>query len=204
MAISKSLTLKDKEFQKTPMRAKNEHIRLAESYKDRYRETRNIWDIIEASRHYFEAAKYTKSADIVLGISESLYHFGYMDKAKELNIQTINTTREKRKATALNNLANIYNTQGNYQEALKWYEKSIKIFEKIGNQAGLATTYNNIGEIHRAQGNYQEALKWYEKSNEKIGDQAGLATTYNNIASIHYAQGNYQEALKWYEKSIKI
>ena len=104
-------------------------------------------------------------------------------------------------------IGNCAYSQSRYEEALIWYEKAIKITERIGDQAGLAATYSNIGLIHYVQGNYQEALKWYEMSIEitkKIGDKAMLATTYNNIGAIYDAQGNYQSALKWYEKSSKI
>ncbi|MDI6752385.1 MAG: tetratricopeptide repeat protein [bacterium] len=86
--------------------------------------------------------------------------------------------KEKDEANLYNEIGLRYGSQCNYQEALVWYEKSMKIKEKIGNLAGLATTYNNIGGIYYAEGKYQEALKWGEKSKEiqkRIGDKTGLA-----------------------------
>ncbi|ODS40981.1 hypothetical protein BEH94_10835 [Candidatus Altiarchaeales archaeon WOR_SM1_SCG] len=114
---------------------------------------------------------------------------------------------EKRKSLMCNQIGLIHDAQGDYPEAIKWYNKSMETSEKISDTAGIGAIYNNIASIHYAQGNYPEALKWYNKSleiKEKIGDTAGLATTYNNIGLIHDAQGNYPEALKWYNKSLEI
>jgi len=100
--------------------------------------------------------------------------------------------RLKAKASAYNNIGEIHYSQGNFQEALEWYEKSRKICEEIGNQKGLTTTYNSIGGIHYSQSNWEEALEWYEKSrkiSEKIGDQEGLATAYCSIGLVYLGIG---------------
>lgn len=104
-------------------------------------------------------------------------------------------------------IGEIYYLFADYAQSYQWLKEIFSIYEKIGNQTGLARTYNNIGNIHRAQGNYQKAMRWHKKAleiGEKIGDQQGLATTYNNIGEIHRAQGKYSEAMRWYEKSSKI
>ncbi len=101
----------------------------------------------------------------------------------------------------------LYYYVGDYQAALEWYEKSVELWEKLGDQAGLAISYNDIGLIYNVRGDYQAALEWHEKSveiREKLGDQAGLAETYNNIGTIFHARGDYQAALEWYEKSAEI
>ena len=64
-------------------------------------------------------------------------------------------------ANSYNNIGVVYESQGNYPEALKSYLASLKIQEEIGNKYGISASYNNIGEVYFKQGNYPEALKNY-------------------------------------------
>ena len=103
------------------------------------------------------------------------------------------------KAKAYNNIGLIYFGQGNFMEALKSHNSSLKIKMIIDDQRGIASSYNNIGNLYNAQGNYVDALKSYLESlkiREKIGDKVGIATSYNNIGTLYKAQGNYSDALK--------
>ncbi|CAF4762559.1 unnamed protein product, partial [Rotaria sp. Silwood2] len=53
--------------------------------------------------------------------------------------------------------------QGQYREAISFYEKGLKIFEKDlpPNHPNLATSYNNIGSAYYTIGDYSKALKFY-------------------------------------------
>jgi tetratricopeptide (TPR) repeat protein len=42
----------------------------------------------------------------------------------------------------------IHYAQGQYAKALEAYQKALAIFERIGDQQGIAGSYNNIGNIH--------------------------------------------------------
>jgi len=111
------------------------------------------------------------------------------------------------KAMALNDIAHIYYTQGNYLEALKRQEEVLQIAEKLGNLSLIASILNNIAEIYRVRGNYPEALKRYYRALkiiEQLGNLTGTATTLNNIAEIYRVRGNYHEALKRYYRALKI
>ncbi|CAF4659011.1 unnamed protein product, partial [Didymodactylos carnosus] len=71
-------------------------------------------------------------------------------------------------ATTYNNIGLDYFDQGDYEKALKSYEKSLEI-ELISlppNHPDIATTYNNIGLVYDNQGDYEKALKYHEKSLE--------------------------------------
>jgi len=110
-------------------------------------------------------------------------------------------------ANIYNNIGLIHKSKGDYNKALDWYHKSLKIMEQVGNQAGLAANYNNIGGIYHFKGDYDKALDWLQKDlkiTERIGDQAGLATTYNNIGAIHKSKGAYKMALAYTEKALNI
>ncbi len=110
-------------------------------------------------------------------------------------------------ATSYNNIGGVYDSQGQYQEALSYYEKSREIQERLGLEVDLATSYNNIGGIYRSQGQYQEALSYYEKSREiqeRLRLEVDLARSYNNIGIVYYFLKNYEKAEKYVSRAIQI
>lgn len=64
------------------------------------------------------------------------------------------------------NIGNVYRTQGKYNEALKWYEKTAKIREEIYGENHILTgyVYNDIGIVNYYQNKNYEALKDFHKA----------------------------------------
>ncbi|MDR1410474.1 MAG: tetratricopeptide repeat protein [Oscillospiraceae bacterium] len=59
-----------------------------------------------------------------------------------------------------------YYKNGDYQEALEWYEKALPIYEKThgADHPKTANVYNNIGCVHFNQGHYTDAMLWFLKA----------------------------------------
>jgi tetratricopeptide (TPR) repeat protein len=114
-------------------------------------------------------------------------------------------------ATALNNLALVYETLARYAEAEPLYRRAIEIGEKtLGKEhPDVATQYNNLALLLRDQGKYAEAEPLYRRAIE-IDEKAlgkehpGVATDYNNLASLLQDQGKYAEAEPLYRRAIEI
>jgi len=108
---------------------------------------------------------------------------------------------------SLNQLGNIYQEQGNYTQALNYYQLFLKAMQASGDQGGISAAYNNISLVMKAQGNYVQALDYLGRSlklDEKSGNQLGAAQTMINIASIYNAQGDYAKAIEYHTKSLAI
>ncbi|MBI5207678.1 MAG: tetratricopeptide repeat protein [Candidatus Firestonebacteria bacterium] len=104
-------------------------------------------------------------------------------------------------------IGQIYSLSSDYTQSYEWFNKSIEIFEKIGDNQGVASSLHNIGIIYQNKENYEGALKQYQKSleiSEKIEDNQGVASNLHNIGTIYQNKGNYDEALKQYQKSLEI
>ena len=69
-------------------------------------------------------------------------------------------------ATTYNNIAGVYDSQGDYPKALEWYNKALAISEKVlgAEHPDTATIYNNIAFVYSRQGDYPKALEWYQKA----------------------------------------
>ncbi|WP_333803344.1 tetratricopeptide repeat protein, partial [Sulfurospirillum sp.] len=169
-------------------------VNLYEKKQDRY-----IAGLLDSLTYlYYSLAKYAKALTIQ---NES--------KKRKENMKEPNDEAYLAKSYAI--LGVIYDSKGNYDKALEWYEKALKIREKVlgSNHPDSATTYNNIAGVYHSKGIYDKALKWYEKALEIREKVLGLnhpstATTYNEIARVYHSKGIYDKALEWYEKALEI
>ena len=71
---------------------------------------------------------------------------------------------KEKQANCLINIGSIHQTQGDIPLALKYFNKSLKIYEEIGDKEGIGYAFNNIGFIYDEQGGLQIALEYYHKS----------------------------------------
>ncbi|MEM6253880.1 MAG: CHAT domain-containing protein, partial [Cyanobacteria bacterium P01_D01_bin.156] len=108
---------------------------------------------------------------------------------------------------SLNNIGSIYNSQGDYPQALDYYQQSLAIRQDIGDRRGEGIMLNNIGGIYDSQGDYAQALDYYQQSlaiRQDIGDRRGEGESLNNIGFIYNSQGDYPQALDYFQQSLAI
>ncbi|CAF4661311.1 unnamed protein product [Rotaria socialis] len=137
---------------------------------------------------------------------------GHFDQAEELYNELLeNASNDSDRAHIYHQLGWLKNDQGEYQQAVTFYEKSLAIERKTlpEDDASLAPTYSNIGAVYKNMGEYSKALEYYEKS-LKIKEislpptHPDLAASYGNIGIVYDNMGEYSKALEFYEKSLKI
>jgi tetratricopeptide (TPR) repeat protein len=108
---------------------------------------------------------------------------------------------------ALGQTGKQYHHLADYDTALDYLKRSLKIRQEIGDKSGEGTTLNNISQIYDARGDYDTALDYLKRSlkiQQEIGDKSGEGTTLNNIANIYLARGDYDTALDYLKRSLKI
>jgi len=95
-------------------------------------------------------------------------------------------------ASSLNNLALLYNSQGNYAKAEPLYVRSLAIWEKVLNSEhpDVATSLNNLAGLYESLGNYAKAEPLYLRSlaiREKVlgSEHPDVATSLNNLAGLY-------------------
>ncbi|CAF4597741.1 unnamed protein product, partial [Rotaria socialis] len=137
---------------------------------------------------------------------------GHFDQAEELYNELLeNASDDSDRAIIYHHLGWLKDKQGEYQQAVTFYEKDLEISQKTlsADDPELATMYNNIGAVYNNMGEYSKALEYYEKS-IKIKEislpptHPDLAISYNNIGLVYNNMGEYSKALEYYEKSHQI
>ena len=107
------------------------------------------------------------------------------------------------------NLGNVYREHGQYDKALKYYERALAGCEESRgvNHPSTLTMVHNLALVLDNQGQYDKALKYYERAlagkEKSLGvDHPDSLTTVHNMASVFDSQGQYDKALKNYERVL--
>lgn len=102
-------------------------------------------------------------------------------------------------------ILNIY--QGNYTEALSNLQLGLSIYERLGDENGIAVSHEGIGSIYYGQKEYSKARVSYEKClliKEKGDDKRSIANALNNMGCVSSKMGNSLEAIEFHRKSLAI
>jgi len=124
-----------------------------------------------------------------------LYYDRQLEIARDLNNQ-------KKEGIALNNIALIYQDQGNYDKALEYFNKSLQL---TSDPSSIAITYNNIAAVYLAKGDNNKAVEYYKKAIEfaqKAGDYDGTAKYMLNLGNTYIDLKNFSEAQYYLQKGL--
>lgn len=97
--------------------------------------------------------------------------------------------------------------KSNYDQALVYLKRSLKIQEKLQNKVNIAGALNNIGNIYQDKGDYEKSLEYFKRSliiQKEIDNKAGIGNALNNIGITYKYQGNYFQAIQYYQESLII
>jgi serine phosphatase RsbU (regulator of sigma subunit) len=98
--------------------------------------------------------------------------------------------------------------QSDYEEALSNWEPSLRLFEILGDDRGVANILSNRGAIFYTKGNFNLALEDYLRAlpyAERARDSARIGTLDLNLGSIYSEQISTQDsALAYYHRGLAI
>ncbi len=100
---------------------------------------------------------------------------------------------------SLNSIGNLYEALKQYDLAIEYFKKSLKLEDELGNTLGIAINHQNIGECLEEQNKIDEALKNYRISlhyNQQINSAKGIVICNNSIAQVYIKQSEPDKALK--------
>ena len=111
------------------------------------------------------------------------------------------------KASIFNQMALIYDNQGQVEKAIELYQQSLALNEEIGNVQGKASTLHNLAVIYEEQGQVEQAIDLYQQSlaiSEKFGNVQDKATTLHSMATNYAKQGQVEQAIELFQQSLVI
>ena len=110
------------------------------------------------------------------------------------------------RADALNGLALMRMSQGQYSEGEKPARESLAAQRLFGNYQGIAKSLNTLGAIIMEKGDFSEAHACYEEClslYRETGYQMGEAVVLANLGNLVYGQGDYALACEYYNACLE-
>jgi tetratricopeptide (TPR) repeat protein len=126
-----------------------------------------------------------------------------LDELRTVNDSSVND----KIATANHNLGYIAQEQRQFDVAVDYYNKALKIFEDAGDLYGAATVYHQLGMVAEEQGQFDVAVDYYNKAlkiSEDAGNFYGAADEYHQLGIVAQEQGQFDVAVDYYNKALKI
>jgi serine phosphatase RsbU (regulator of sigma subunit)/predicted negative regulator of RcsB-dependent stress response len=129
----------------------------------------------------------------------------YSTEAKNL-AEMINYPRGE--ALAYKNLGLGYYMQGEFTEAFRNWEPSLKIYRELGDNQLVANLLSNMGAIYHSIGKNVEAIEHYLpalKIAEELSDNERIGTLLLNIGVVYSEQSStHDTAINYYHRAIEI
>jgi tetratricopeptide (TPR) repeat protein len=127
-----------------------------------------------------------------------------LNRALSLAIQFEN---EEARATILNAIGIAYKRLNRPADALQYYEQSIAIKKRLGQNGGIAATLSEIAQIQQRLGKPDEAQKSYQEAlaiRRDMGDRKGTASSLIDLGQLADDRGRYDDALSSYREALQV
>ena len=138
-------------------------------------------------------------------------------ESKKYLVEALNTTIQHTGestidvATLYNNLGNVSDFNGEYDDALEYHYKALALREKLlpADHPDLASTHNNLGIVYRIIGDYAKSIENHNESLriKKIalgGGDPRVGNSFHNIGVAFAELGDYDLALEYLEQGKQI
>ena len=82
------------------------------------------------------------------------------------------------------------NRRSDYQNAIDYHEKRLKIAQEIGDQPGEGTAYGYLGIAYHSLSEYRISIKCHKrrlKIAQEIGDRSGEKAAYKILGSTYHS-----------------
>lgn len=110
-------------------------------------------------------------------------------------------------AVELNNLAYIYQHQGNIEKSIDLFSKVEAIFRKLNNPLGQASAMINLGDIYYNNNETETAEDYFKKAlvfAQATNNEQVVANVYNQLGSINAKKKDTLKAIYYFEKALEI
>lgn len=107
----------------------------------------------------------------------------------------------------LTNIGYIYMDMDQFENALTYYQKGLKIAEKIGNKKLIVVTKAYIAEVYRLLEQYDKAIETYRETIEYYranNSNHNLSIAYNNMGIAQFRTNHIDSAKFYYNNALTI
>lgn len=177
----------------------------------------------KAIKNYLESMAANETLKNLRGVANMMNNIGsvYVEqgnypKALEYNLKALKIREEHLSddvsskdeiAMSYGNLGRVYYYMNDFNNAMRYYQKSLKLSEETANKRRIALMHNNIGSIYAEQKLYDKALEYFNKTyaiQYEMDNKQMQALALNNIAEVYLKKKEYKYAIDFYNKALLI
>ncbi len=110
-------------------------------------------------------------------------------------------------AALLQSMGLVANDRVERNASREYYLASIRIFEELGEDRGIAVTLMFFGALERQVGDEPAALRWFERALpllEKQADPHGTAFVLRNLGQVALLRGDFDDSNRYFERALTI
>ncbi|MEM7802486.1 MAG: tetratricopeptide repeat protein, partial [Chloroflexota bacterium] len=107
----------------------------------------------------------------------------------------------------LNNLGKVAQRQGKYQQAIDFYQQSMKIRQAIGDRYGVCILHSNLAQSHLSLKAYAVAESEYRAClaiAEKIGSRSMQAKAISGLGQVQFNQRQYAAGISTFKQALEM
>ncbi|MGB0992193.1 MAG: tetratricopeptide repeat protein [Akkermansiaceae bacterium] len=135
-----------------------------------------------------------------------LRQYGYLEDSRKSYLEALELLKGEGEhleqlARISASVAVVYDSDGNEEDAITFYERGIELFERMDppSKLDVADLCNNLAYIHKSRGDFDSAENLYLKALEichgLLGpDDEETAAICNNVGALYLASGYYEQA----------
>lgn len=176
-------------------------------------------DFEKALENYFSSLKYAEQTGNKERIASALINIGATfagkpetyDKALSYYLKALPLTEETGNLNTLAvttvNIGEVYSLKGNSQQALIYFQKSLKAYQDAKDDAGIPYAYNAIANEYRKEKQYANAIQHHKKAlntAEKVNNKLYIIQSLIGLASTTKQEGLLKESLGFYKRAEAI
>jgi len=110
-------------------------------------------------------------------------------------------------AVALHSIALAYDSIGEKERALKYFDQSLAAVRETGDRSTEALVLGNVGLVYSSLGEVDRALEFYQQSLtifRQLADRNGEARILNNIGRVYQSRGDATKATELYQQALTL
>ncbi|NCR25762.1 MAG: tetratricopeptide repeat protein, partial [Microcystis aeruginosa LE13-04] len=118
---------------------------------DSWETLNDVQPYLEIFYHRYQLTDYDNAFDILRPIHDFLTRRGYYQTLADYYLELVTVYQQQEEQTnwkytaSLTSLGNVYNSLGEYQKAIEFYQQSLAITREIGDRGGEGNSYMGLG-----------------------------------------------------------
>ena len=108
---------------------------------------------------------------------------------------------------AYGNLGNIYQSLGDFKQAINYHNKDLSIAKELVDRAGEGAANCNLGSAYHSLGRFKQAIEYHNQHlsiAKELCDRSGEGIAYGNLGNAYQSLADFKQAIEFHNQHLSI